>query len=188
MKNKRRLIQENSELRFFIDSYCSSSKIQFIKGEGKRWGLSAPKPLTRAVTALDPYLRMMADGEGKRKRSLRHCASGPAAESGQPGCKASGESQEKPGGENLFSPPGFFRLFGPEASNYRNSGATGGGCWVSPTARFRLSESRGRSPLARGSGAAEAPDSSTLSAIAGHARHNHARQREFTKKRRVRKR
>ena len=49
--------------------YCSPSfKIQFIKseareGEGKRWGLSAPKPLTRAITALDPYLRMMADEE-----------------------------------------------------------------------------------------------------------------------------
>ena len=90
--------------------YDSSSKIPFIKGEGKRWGLSAPKPLTRAVTALDPYLWMIADDERKRKRSLRYCASGPAAESGQPGCFASGESRGIiPRGKRAF-PLGFSRL------------------------------------------------------------------------------
>ena len=65
----------------------------------------------------------------------------------------------------LLARPLKAAFFGPEASNYRNSGAAGGCRCFFPTMSFRLPESRGRSPLARGSGAAQAPASSSLSSF-----------------------
>ena len=62
--------------------------------------------------------------KGRYNAGGHRIASGPAAESGQPGCKASGESRDHPQGKARF-PLGISPAFsGPEAPNFRNPSVT----------------------------------------------------------------
>ena len=129
-----------------------------------RWGDVrgfAPRP-TRGMMPLDPALAEVVDAVVKRfpaadwkeRPSLTRCASGPAAESGQPGCKASGESQGIiPRKKRAFS-LGFSRLsWARSLHTIVKPSAAGGGCLVFPMYSLRLRESRGRRPLVGGLGA-----------------------------------
>ena len=117
---------------------------------------------TRGMMPLDPALAEVVDAVVKRfpaadwkeRPSLTRCASGPAAESGQPGCKASGESQGIiPRKKRAFS-LGFSRLsWARSLHTIVKPSAAGGGCLVFPMYSLRLRESRGRRPLVGGLGA-----------------------------------
>ena len=93
-----------------------------------------------------------------KRQTCRRCASGPAAESRQPGCKASGESQRIIPGRKASFPPGIFLAFyWPEAS-CPDPNAAGGDCWLFQQ-RYFAWWGAGDHPLPQGLGAAEAPAS-----------------------------
>ena len=67
-----------------------------------------------------------------KRQTCRRCASGPAAESRQPGCFASGESRRRIRGGKFTFPSDFPGFLGPEAHKLSSPQATGGRCRFFP--------------------------------------------------------
>ena len=107
----------------------------------------APHP-TRAVTALDPHLRMLfaaanmqlpADAMGNGDMpGLTTCASGHGGFQPPNRCaKRTGKREGNRSGKSSFFPDRFPSLFlCPEASNFSQPHLTGGGCFLSPASNF----------------------------------------------------
>ena len=72
-----------------------------------------------------------------KRQTCRRCASGPAAESRQPGCFASGESRRRIRGGKFTFPSDFPGFLGPEAHKLSSPQATGGRCRFFPVVFVR---------------------------------------------------
>ena len=102
--------------------------------------------------------------KGRHNGGGHRIASGLAAESGQPGCKASGESRGIIHREKLAFPwdfPGF--LWARSSQAFRNPSVTRDNSLGLSIKQLREEWVQGDHPLARGSGAAKAPASSSSS-------------------------
>ena len=84
-----------------------------------------------------------------KRQTCRRCASGPAAESRQPGCFASGESRRRIRGGKFTFPSDFPGFLGPEAHKLSSPQVTGGRCRFLPWPLFAKYGSRGFNPLAQ---------------------------------------
>ncbi len=126
---------------------------------------------------LDPHLRILHDTERKQapadtwkeSPNCRHCASGPAAFGGQPGCEASGESQGIIPGKKLAFSLGFSRLsWARSHQTFVNPSAAGGACSIYSYKPLRRVGVQGRHAPGAGLGARSAqriPTNSNLSVL-----------------------